>query len=207
MEIIQQNYYHLQRINEVNIKWKVGDKLTFDTNQENYYYKGLKNAIREIQTEHGFPNILVNNIENKLLSRISNQYTQNQLDELLNAIDSAPHKNKVIQYFQELIYEYVRKRKFSYSPSRHHCIWVVPKRNDLVEWEEIVLSHRSRILKLNLTGKTLRTTGTLICTEKNRHLMNAFENAVKYWKLDFTTEKEIEYLFEGTFIIDEEIID
>ena len=207
MKITRQPYYHFQRINDVNINWKVGDELIFDSKKENYYYSSLKNSINEILNENDISTKRLEKIEHIIIHETYVKGTQKQLDDLLSLINKDLDKNKLIQYFQELIYEHVRQNKYNYLPSRQNSIWIVPNRNDLNEWEKILSSFRSRILKLNLSGEIFKTSGLLICTEKNRQITNTFKNAERYWSADTEGLEETEYLFEGIVEIVEEIID
>ncbi len=206
MEVTNQPYYHLQRINESNINWKIGDKIIFSSKRKNFYYSSLMTSFYDILKENDIPEIEGKKLENNILNGVLIEYSQRLLEKLLGLIRKEQDKNKVIQYFQELIYECVRKEKYNHLPSRNNCIWIVPKLEDLNEWKDILPSLRSRILKLNLKGEIHETTGLLICTDKNRQIKNAFENANKYWRPDFDITKETEYLFEGVVEIDEEIL-
>lgn len=207
MKITKQPYYHFQRINDVNINWKVGDELVFDSKRKNYYYSSLENSINEILNENEISANEVKKIEHNIIYKTYVDGTQKQLDDLLNLISNDLDKNKLIQYFQEQIYEHIRQIKYNHLPSRQNSIWIVPNRNDLNEWEKIFNCIRSRILKFNLTGKIFKTSGLLICTDKNRQIINAFENAERYWCSDNDELDETEYLFEGIVEIVEEIID
>lgn len=207
MKVTRQQYYHFQRINDVNIKWKAGDKIVFDSKRKNYYFSSLEESVKEILKENKISSKKLEKIVHDIIHGTSVDVTQKQLDDILNLIKNNLDKNKLIQYFQELIYEHIRQIKYNHLPSRQNCIWIVPYRNDLTEWEKILNCIRSRILKLNLTGEIFRTSGILISTDKNRQIINTFKNAEKYWSADIDGLDEKEYLFEGTVEIGEEIID
>lgn len=203
MKIENQTYYHLQRINNINIEWKVGDEIFFNSKRENYYWQGLKQSVSLILKNYNITEDHFNVLDAIILDETEVNRTQYQLELILKQIHDTIDRNKIIQYCQEVIYEHIRIQKFNNLPSRNNCIWVVPTINDTDKWDDILPCNRKRNLKLVLTGIMHYTTGLLICTEKNRRIINAFRNAQEYWNPSINIVSEKEYLFEGSVIIDE----
>ncbi|PFI75787.1 hypothetical protein COI83_29620 [Bacillus cereus] len=98
---------------------------------------------------------------------------------------------------RELIFEEVRKEKFSELPSRHTCLWVIPDDIEGIKYWLSTLGDATQIVKLNLSGNLHK--GSEEFLRLNTGSMTYLrEQAKKYWSGEGGKEEfKIEYLFKG----------
>ena len=209
MRTINKIYYHLQRINEKNIHWKIGDIIEFNKNIENYYFYSLNESILSFHESLSEQNLKtqIRDLEQKIKSEtvkqidnpeltFDNQFIINSIEIQIDEIKC--YYDKCIQLQQEIIFENIKNKINIELPSRQHCIWVTENINELCQWIKMFEDQPSRILKLRLNGNIHTTSGEFIDIIKNKNIKNAISNAKEYWQGTSNNKvNEIEYLFEG----------
>lgn len=210
MIVSNKEYYHFQRMNDqrtdaIYVEWKIGHSKKFNGLKENFYYSDLKNAALDLIKRYHLSNNYEVDLIEIIHKNISGEKLQKQIDFDVKKISNNDEKQKLIQFFQEIIYEQIRIKYFPNLPSRMNCIWVSKNQAESQDWENILQCPKSRMLLLCLNGIIHKTTGNLICADKNKLIKDAINNAHKYWNPNDVHKNEIEYLFEGEINIIKEI--
>lgn len=102
------------------------------------------------------------------------------------------------KFARETIFEEVRIKYFSNLPSRFHCLWVIPDKQDTIDyWKARLTASERQLVKLKLTGIIHKANQSFL--ELNRKPLDFNRHqAFKYW--NGTTGNgsfDDEYLFQG----------
>jgi hypothetical protein len=180
---MQNIYYHINSYK----KYKVGDVIEIG-NDYNLMAKNLF-ATKYFNNKNEDANmIMINMFMNKQLE------FANVTD--LNIVRKTVNHEAFIS--RELIFEYVRKEKYPYLPSRLKCLYLSKDKYNLEEWESIFQRMDRKplqLLQLELDGTIFEGNVSYIL-KQNNSLNDKLEQANKYWSGD--KEKMIpEILFVG----------
>ena len=182
MKVEKQIFYHANS----NIKYNVGDIITFDENTTNKMYDLVYNT-----------SFMLNNIDaNELLINKRRNKDMNFTVEELQLISNTV--NQSAKAFRELALEEIRLKYCPDLPSRLRCLYVCENKEDAINWVEILKRNNKQakqILTLELTGTIFKGDGTSLLT-LNRSYSDHLKFAKDYW--NNSTGKQDEILFMGT---------
>ena len=175
-------FYHVNSGEKRNI----GDILIFNEKVNNGMYKSLYN------NEYKIDNIDANELVINMKRNNKNTLTNEELNLILNTL------NNDAFVLREIALEKYRCENHPNYPSRLHCLYVTPDKENSKKWVKILKRNNkicNQILTLELVGDLYVFDGGLMY-RLNQSFDNYLKNAKEYWE---TTNnfKEPEYLFYG----------
>lgn len=191
-EVNKEYYYHICTNNNL----KVGDTLIVG-NAYNPFYNNMYNVeyLKEDGTDANM--ILLDMFKNKELSF-------NSLEDF-NVVRKTVNDTAMIT--RELMFEEERIKVNDKLPSRLKCLFIIKEDNELNTWLDIfnrAINKEYRILKLELTGNIFCGDASLVLRQ-NISLNKKKQQANKYWNSHKSDSPILEYLFDGTVKVIEEI--
>jgi len=203
MNLTQNTFYHLKRINKYNPygKVKVGDKIETGNNF-NPFFEQYNSSTNQV------------NIGNEDNSKFINSYdyfreTALKLSELKDkstidcrfveslAKQALSSQRYYMIYARELLWEQIRKNSFEKLPSRQKCIWLASDLSQIEFWKEkLGYQHGEyQVLKLECIGNLHRTYEGYL-THGYSSMEENTKHAKNYWSgINDGSNEEI--LFEG----------
>lgn len=181
-EVLNQKFYHVNS----GDKRKIGDILVFNQSINNKMYEAIYNNEYKINNMDA-NELVINKKRNKI-----NQLTDDELELILNTL------NNDAFVLREIALEKYRSENYPNYPSRLHCLYVTPDKEDSKKWIKILKRNNkvcNQILTFELIGDLYVFDGGLMY-RLNQSFDNYLKNAKEYWdKAD--NLKEPEYLFYG----------
>ncbi len=198
-------------INSTNCNWKVGDELSFEKEDNNYWKSFLRkeDSYNFQGNKHDAFKVLHSAFE--AYARLHNpplvmkEYHFNQINTLKESLDCL---RNTILINRELIFESVRNEFFPNLPSRQKCIWLIPNNDDSLDfWINILKSKGShhKLFRIETVNGTIHK-ATQQWLEGGTISINQWQHmATNYWKGVNSGKIDDEILYQGRIKILEEI--
>ena len=202
MQVKNQVYYHVHRINEHSNKWSVGTTYDATRKELNLFNSFYDNHSLQTQIVTGQPQYLLQSISS--YNNLSQPQRVNIIDRYLGEFIEALKEH--CKFIREVIFEEVRQNYFPQLPSRRTCIWLC-EQDAVSYWWNQLGNNTKKILKLQVTGTIHEADQRHLNQDTYSH--DIFRrNAFNYWTgTDNLNNIEKEILFEGLIDIIEEYAD
>jgi hypothetical protein len=194
------NFYHI--LQKGRREWRIGE-IHFFGRDKNFFVGMYDKRVFSIKDEKKRRGYNINYVAN---SMVNYQKTKEKPNDLASFYHFDPNKtveeltdtlNEYLILIREWIFEEVRKEFFPSLPSRHKCLWVIPYNKEALKYWLDVLGKEGKILKLELTGRLLRTNPQYLRLTTNS-LDYIRTEAFKYWAgTSVGNPNEEDCLFEG----------
>jgi len=186
---MDQKYYHIHKKGINDNMWKIGNIIEI---KENDFINRCLNFTNVINAYNNTNVPLQNVIDYSM-----------QINDVQTQISLLPiARSAILEYamlIRELVYEEVRKEKYSHLPSRHNCIWLCRK-EQIEYWKEQILCE-CEIFEIQVFGPVHKTRNLYISLPSDDYY-TIKKKAKEYWSENTNSlYEDDEYLYSGKFKI------